>query len=79
MPDSLVLSAHSEASGAHLAGGTLELGVGALAGATLAGPPAVTDLLVAGHARAVVQRAVAGTALPHGVTLAHSAVTRSVT
>lgn len=79
MSDSLVLGAHSQAGGAHLAGGTLEFGVGALAGAALAGAPAVADLLVAGQTRAVVQRAVAGAARPHGVTLAHSAVARSVT
>lgn len=74
-----MLGAHSQAGGAHLAGGTLELGIGALAGAALAGAPAVTELLVAGQTGAVVQRAVAGAARPHGVTLAHSAVARSVT
>lgn len=77
--DSLVLGTHPQAGGAHLARGTLEFGVGALAGAALAGAPAVADLLVAGQTRAVVQGAVAGAARPHGVTLAHSAVAGSVT
>lgn len=74
-----MLSAHSQAGGAHLAGGTLELGVGTFAGAALAVAPAVAELLVAGQTRAVVQGAVAGAARPHGVALAHSAVARSVT
>lgn len=55
IPDLLVLSTDSWAGGAGFTGGTLEFGVSALTGATFTRPPAVTDLLVAGHTRAVVQ------------------------
>lgn len=63
---------------AGLTGGTLEFGVSALAGAAFTRSPAVTDLLVAGHARAVVQRAITGASGPHGVTDTHSALTASM-
>lgn len=63
---------------AGFASGTLEFGVGALTGAALTFPPAVTDLLVASHARAVVQRTITGAPGPHGVTDAHSALTASM-
>ena len=69
-----MFDAHSRAGRAGLTVGSLELGVCALAGATLTDPALVTDLLVAGHAGAGVHRAVAGIARPVGVTGAHSAV-----
>ena len=68
-----MFDAHSRAGRAGLTGESLELGVCALAGATLTGPPPVADLLVAGHACAVVQRAVTGAALPVGFADALSA------
>lgn len=52
---SLVLSTHSWTGGADLTGGTLEFGVGALADAAVTRASAIADLLVAGHARGVVQ------------------------
>ena len=72
---SLVLGADSRAGGAGLAGGALELGVCTFAGATLAGPPAVTDLLVGGQAGGVVQGAIAGAACPVGIADTHPALT----
>lgn len=76
---SLVLGADSRASGAGFTGGPLELGVCALTGAALARPSAVTDLLVTGHARAVVQGAVTGAACPRVVTDANSALATAMT
>lgn len=73
-----MLSAHSWTGGTRLTGGTLEFGVRALADATLTIPPAVADLLVAGHAGAVVQRAVTGASAPKWVAVAHSAFADSM-
>lgn len=73
-----MLSAHSWAGGTRLTGETLEFGVRALADATLTRPPAVADLLVAGHAGAVVQRAVTGASAPKRIADAHSAVAGSM-
>lgn len=77
-PHLLVLSADSWTGGAGFTRGTLELGVRALAGAALAYSSAVTDLLVGGQTRAVVQRAVAGGPGPHGVADTQSALAASV-
>lgn len=73
-----MLSAHPWAGGTRLTGGTLEFGVRALADATLTRPPAVADLLVAGHAGAVVQRAVTGASAPEWLAFAHSALAGSM-
>lgn len=73
-----MFSADSWTCRTNLTGGTLEFEVSALAGATFARPSAVTDLLVARHARAVVQRTITGTSGPQGVTGTHSAVTEAV-
>ena len=58
--------------------GTLEFGVCALAGATLTRSSTITDLLVAGLARGIVQRTITGASRPHGVTDTLSALTDSV-
>lgn len=73
-----MFSTHPWAGRASLTGGTLEFGVSALAGATFTCSSAVTDLLVAGHTRVVVQRAITSTSGPHGVTDTHSAITVSM-
>lgn len=52
--DSLVFGADSWTGRTCLTGGTLEFGVGALASAAFALSSAVTDLLVARQARAIV-------------------------
>ena len=75
MSGSLVLSADSGAGGADLTGGTLELGVGALADATLAGAPAITYLLVGCQAGGGVQGTVAGAACVVGIADTHPALT----
>ena len=54
MENSLVLRADSRAGGTDLTGGALELGVGALADATVTGPPAIADLSIAGHTGGLV-------------------------
>lgn len=73
-----MFSAHSWTGRADLTGGTLEFGVGALAAAAVASASAVADLLVAGHAGAVVQRAIAGASGPHGIADANSALAAPV-
>ena len=73
-----MLGADSRAGGACLAGGALELGVGTLADAALAGSPSVTDLLVGCQAGGGVQGAVAGAARVVGVADAHPALTAAV-
>lgn len=65
--DLLVFSADSWTGRAGFTCGTLELGVCALANATLTSSSAVTDLLVGGQTCAVVQRTVTGSTAPHGV------------
>lgn len=76
--DLLLFSTDSWTGRAGLTGGTLEFGVSALASATFTRSSAVTDLLVAGPTRAVVQRTITGTSGPHGVTDTHSALTASM-
>lgn len=78
MLDLLVFSTHSWTGRAGLTGGTLEFGVSALTSATLTLPSAITDLLVAGQTCVGVQRTVAGTPGPHGVTDTHPALTASM-
>lgn len=73
-----MLSTDSWTGRASLTGGTLELGVSTLAGATFTRSSSVTDLLVAGQTRAVVQRTITGASGPHGVTDTHSALTASM-
>lgn len=73
-----MLSAHSWTGGADLTGGTLEFGVGALAGAAVTVASAVADLLIGGQTCGVVQRAIAGTSSPHWLTDTNSALTFSV-
>lgn len=67
--------ADSWTGGTDLTGRPLELGVSALAGATLTGAPAITDLLVRGQAGCGVQRTVTGTACPVGITYTHPTLT----
>lgn len=78
MSGSLVFSTDSGAGGADLTGGTLELGVSALADATLAGAPAITYLLVGCQAGGGVQGTVAGAARVVGITDTHPALTTSM-
>ena len=73
-----MFSADPWTGGTSLTGGTLEFGISTLAGATFTRSSAVTELLVAGHTRAVVQRTITGTSGPHGVTDTHSALTASM-
>ena len=73
-----MFDAHSRAGRAGLTGESLELGVRALAGATLTLSAPVADLLVAGQAGAGVQRAVTGSAIPVRFTIAHSALALAV-
>lgn len=67
-----MLRADPWAGGADLASGSLELGVGTFAYATLAGSPAVADLSVLGQAGGCIQRAVAGAARVVVVAHAHA-------
>lgn len=69
---------HSWTGRADLTGGALEFGVGALAGAAVARASAIADLLIAGHACGVVQRAITGTSGPHWIADANSALAASV-
>ena len=69
-----MLSTHSGTGGTHFAGGSLELGVGALTHPTLTGPAAVTDLLVLGQTGGGVQRAVALVARVVSIAVTHTAL-----
>lgn len=73
-----MFSTHSWTGRADLTGGTLEFGVGALAGAAVTCASAVADLLIAGHACGVVQRAITGTSSPQWITDANPALAASV-
>lgn len=68
----------TEAGLTHLTGRPLELGVGALTGATFADAPAVADLSVRGQARSRVQRTVTGTASVVGVALTHATLANTI-
>lgn len=69
-----MLGADPRAGGTQLAGGPLELGVGAFAAAALAVAPAIADLAVLGDAGGVVHGAVAGGARVVLVADAHPAL-----
>lgn len=73
-----MLGADTWAGGTQLAGRPLKLGVGAFAGAALAGSPAIADLPVLGDAGGVVQGAVAGAARVVLVADAHPALAAPV-
>lgn len=74
----LVFCTHSWTGRADLTGGTLEFGIGALAGAAVTLASAVADLLIAGHTCGVVQRAITGTSSPHWFTDTDSAFALSM-
>lgn len=73
-----MLRADTWAGRTQLAGRPLKLGVGALAGAALAVPTAVTDLPVLGDAGGVIHGAVAGAARVVLVADAHPALAAPV-
>ena len=73
-----MFGAYARAGGADLAGGALELGVGALALAALTGAAAVADLPVLGQAGGGVQGAVTRAARVVGLAHAHPALTLTV-